>query len=666
MRYVLSIVITSLLLLCSRQSPGRNIPFLREDSVSIIKPFSPDLQNFSGDEQYGTVSSKLTKPVRVKVLCFDSIPVQDYPVFFEVLTVPDKAEGFTIEKRMVRSDSKGIAVNYITLGTKPGDYEIAVKIRSGKKDNFLVYRFHARKSNWVVMLVIGVLGGLGLFIFGMSMMSDGMQKSAGDRMRSILSKLTHNRVIAMGVGAFVTMIIQSSSATTVMLVGFVQSGLMRFAQTIGVMLGAAIGTTITAQIIAFKLTDYSLIMVGVGAFVLFFAKPVKLKNLGETVLGFGLLFFGMYVMSEAMYPLRSYEPFTSLLLQFENPVTGILAGALFTALIQSSSASIGILIILASQGLLSLEAAIPLVMGANFGTAITAVLASLNTNREAKKVAIAHVFIKLTGLVLVVWWIPYFTQIVKYLSPGGNPSTDAISAMAEAVPRQIANAHTVFNIILATVMLPFTALLAKIINRILPQRESREVGFTTMYLDKNIVNTPALALNLAKQEVLRMAVIVQEMVGNIIRAFLKKDDLVLSEIMENEKEVDFLRDGIKDYLVRITRENIQEERVNEAFQLLYTVKELEQVADLVSTNLSSHAKKWIACNADFSDQGRTELTEYHIKVMKQLSRAIEVVRDVNLEKALVMKEKYKKYADMAREFERYHFERLQADVHKSV
>ncbi|MCP3997638.1 MAG: Na/Pi cotransporter family protein, partial [bacterium] len=226
-------------------------------------------------------------------------------------------------------------------------------------------------------MVFGLLGGLGLFLFGMNMMSASLQRSAGGRMRAILGALTKNRFIGAGVGAFVTMVIQSSSATTVMMVSFVQAKLMTFAQTIGVILGADIGTTITAQLIAFKLTDYALLMIALGFGMRVFVKRDVIKVWGDVVLGFGLLFFGMAVMSEAMYPLRSFPPFIDMLRGLENPILGILVGAAFTALVQSSSAFTGILIVLAQQGFITLDAGIPMLFGANIGTCITAALASM-------------------------------------------------------------------------------------------------------------------------------------------------------------------------------------------------------------------------------------------------------------------------------------------------
>ncbi|MBC8175629.1 MAG: Na/Pi cotransporter family protein, partial [Candidatus Marinimicrobia bacterium] len=318
-------------------------------------------------------------------------------------------------------------------------------------------------------LLMGLFGGLSLFLYGMAKMSDGMKKAAGDRMRNILAALTRNRVIALTVGAFVTMVIQSSSATTVMLVSFVQAELMSYAQALGVIMGANIGTTITAQLVAFKLTDYSLAMITVGFIMTMFSKKETYKYFGEAILGFGILFFGMKLMSDSMKPLRSYQPFIDLMKGLENPFFGLLIGAGFTALIQSSSAFTGIIIVLAQQGLLTLEAGIPLIFGANIGTCITAGLASIGTIRGAKRVAIAHVLFNIGGVLVFIWFIPYLADIVRWMSPVAE-GTGAVK-LAMETPRQIANAHTIFNITVGLVFLPFTTILTHYVYKILPDKD---------------------------------------------------------------------------------------------------------------------------------------------------------------------------------------------------
>jgi phosphate:Na+ symporter len=468
-------------------------------------------------------------------------------------------------------------------------------------------------------------------------------------------------------GAFVTMIIQSSNATAVMLVSFVNSRLMRFPQTFAIIMGATIGTTITSQLIAFRLTDYSLLLLGIGFFMVSYAKNQKTRNTGDILMGFGLLFFGMYVMSEAMYPLRSYEPFIQLLLKLKNPFLGILVGTVFTALIQSGSAFVGILIIFGSQGLIPLEATIPMLFGANLGAAVTALLASIKTSREARKVAIAATIYKMAGIILFIWWIEPFSRLITYLSPGPSAGTDAIMQMADVLPRQIANAHTFYNLIVAVVLLPFSHWFVRLVDWLIPVLEEKEVKpLAIRYIDESMLKTPALALSLAKLETLRMGLLVKNMISDILPVFLFKRRDSLESIYRKEKQVNFLRDAVNSYLLRITRENIREERVNEAFQMLYTIKEFEQIADIVSGTLAQKGRYWVDAPHEFSDEGKREITEYHEKIMKQIERAIVVFRDVNLEKAKEMKLKYKEYRSISFEMEKQHFERLKDSVEKSV
>jgi len=632
----------------------------------LIKPTSNSVPNYSGDLQTQTALLNTNRPIRVQVLGQEALPIKDVLIKFEIVSTPKKGEDFRIIDTLVNTDYNGIAETNLKLGSEEGMYEISAQLVDYPQSNFLIYKIFARKTNWVFLLVAGLIGGLGLFLLGMTMMSDGMQNAAGDKMRTILSQITHNRIIAVGVGTFVTMVIQSSSATTVMLVSFVHSKLMKFRQSIGVILGAGIGTTITAQLIAFKLTDYSLFLIGIGFILNSFTKSRNLRNIGKTILGFGILFFGMHIMSDSMFPLRSFSPFIDFIVKLENPFLGILVGAIFTALIQSSSAFIGIMIILATQGLLTIEASIPLLFGANIGTAITAILAGIKTDREAKQVALAHTLIKVIVVLIFLFWIPQFVEIVKLVSPKSSFSEGNFNSLAETVPRQIANAHTVFNIVLTCLILPFINLFGKMVEKILPLKQITEPVLKTVYLDYGMVKNSSLALSLAKKETLRMGRLVQNMTGDIIIPYLVKKIEIIDDIRQNEEEVNFLRDQINDYILKVTRENLNEERVNESFQLLYTVKEFEQIADLVATNMIPKAMFWSSSNFEFSKEGKKELIDYHTRTQKQLSRALEVFENVNLEKAKAMKVKYKQYRNLEIEFEKQHFERLREEIMETV
>lgn len=509
----------------------------------------------------------------------------------------------------------------------------------------------------IVLLISGIVGGLGLFLMGIRMMSESLTKSTGDKIRDLLARLTHNNVVAFIIGIITTMIFQSSSATTVMLVSFVNSRLLKFRDTVAIIFGAAIGATVTIQLIAFRLTDYSLTIIALGFILYVVSKKQNLRSISITILGFGILFLGMHLMSQSIEPLRNQQWFTQALLNLEHPATGILIGAALTALIQSSSAFIGILIVLSGQGLITLSAAIPLIIGANIGTAVTAIIASANGSRESKQVALAHTLFKLAGALIIVWFIPAFTDFIERL-------TDSSSA------RQIANAHTVFNTIIAVLFLPFTNLFSRLVQRLLPYREEKHLAPSTWYIDHNMLHNPSLALILARQELMRMMEISQRMTEEIIVPFMEKKCEILQKIHDREKEMNFLRDAINNYLVQIIRQDVTSHQVEEAYQMMHAVDEYEQIADVISVNLIDKAEKWCASNFNFSEEGKKELQDFHHKTMNILYQSYSIFGRGNKHEAVVDAKKSKmNYSQFRQEFfelEKQHYNRLKMDVEESV
>jgi phosphate:Na+ symporter len=512
------------------------------------------------------------------------------------------------------------------------------------------------------LLIMNLLGGLALFLYGMSKMSDGMKKAAGNRMRNILAALTKNRVIALIVGAFVTMIIQSSSATTVMLVSFVQAQLMSYAQALGVIMGANIGTTITAQLVAFKLTDYALGMITVGFIMTMFSKRETFKHFGEALLGFGILFFGMYLMSDAMKPLRDYQPFQDLMIGLENPWFGLLIGALFTGLIQSSSAFTGIVITLAMNGLITLEAGIPLILGANVGTCITAGLASIGTIRDAKRVAIAHVLFNIGGVLIFIWFIPYLADFVRTLSSD--------------TPRQIANAHTIFNITVGIVFLPFTTLLAKLVYKILPDKEiEKGVIPTTWHLDNSQISHPAIAIGLVQSELSRMTKIVARMLRAIIHPFTTDDPgedeiylklSVLEGIDMREDKIDFLDEKVVNYLLQIGRQELSNQQMSEVYAMISIANDLESIGDVIHRDMLPLVEKRRQLDSDFSEEGKKELKAYHVKMSKQMSRLQDALSEMDPTMAKKILRKEEKYVILESDFRIRHVKRLRDEMEESL
>ena len=481
------------------------------------------------------------------------------------------------------------------------------------------YLFAGSDDNGIsfFLLFTGLFGGMGMFLYGMEMMSDGMKVTAGNSMRTILEKLTSNKYLAVLVGAFVTMVIQSSSATTVMLVSFVNSGLLAFSQALGVILGSNIGSTVTAQIVAFKVTDYALLLIAAGSLMSLFSKKDTVKNLGFVILGFGLLFYGMKVMSDTMKPLRADPAFNSILTSFENPFLGILAGAIFTALVQSSSATTGIVITLASGGSITLEAGIPLIFGANIGTCITALLAGLNASRDAKRVAVAHVTFNLLGVLLFCFWIPTFA--------------DFVSQTSQNIPRQIANAHTFFNILASIVFIPFTGFIAKTIIHYFPDKEvDRNIEKpAVLHLDESLIDQPEAAINSAQAEIKGVVGLTERIVGTLVRPFVNSKNLAdvensdldfMSGTNQRIEKIGFLNQKINDYLIATSKSDLSSSQSKELFTLVSIVNYLGSMNDLIKLRFVSLVSKKEGINDEFSETDQNEIVDYHKRLLKQVKR----------------------------------------------
>ena len=515
----------------------------------------------------------------------------------------------------------------------------------------------------IFLIATGLLGGMGMFLYGMEMMSDGMKMTAGNSMRMILEKLTSNKFLSVFVGAFVTMVIQSSSATTVMLVSFVNSGLLNFTQALGVILGSNIGSTVTAQIVAFKVTDYALILIAAGSLMSLFSKKETVKNLGYVILGFGLLFYGMKVMSDTMKPLRSDPTFNSILTSFENPFLGILAGAIFTALVQSSSATTGIVITLASGGSITLEAGIPLIFGANIGTCVTALLAGLNASRDAKRVAIGHVTFNVLGVLLFCFWIPTFSEMVAQTSSN--------------IPRQIANAHTFFNIFASIIFIPFTGYIAKTIIRYFPDKtEQRDIEKpAVLHLDEKLLNQPEAAINSAQAEISGVVGLMERVVGTLVRPFFndqEQSDIENSELdlktglNQRLDKITFLNEKISEYLLITSRGDLNSDQSKEVFSLVSTVNYLESMNNMIKLRFDGLIKSKEDSEVNFSEAGQREILDYHTKLVKQVKRLNKFFNKFDRAKAEKIMEKGQKYKDIEEKYRLEHFQRFSGDDSESV
>jgi phosphate:Na+ symporter len=472
----------------------------------------------------------------------------------------------------------------------------------------------------VFLLVVGLLGGLAIFLLGMERMTESLKLVAGDRLRALLLRLTSSRFAGLATGAGITAVIQSSSVTTVLVVGFITSGLMTFEQSIGVILGANIGTTITAQIIAFKVTTYALLGVAVGFGLSFFSKSGARKAQGDALLGLGLVFFGMTIMGDAMEPLRSSETFIDAMSRLENPLVGAAIGALFTALVQSSSATTGIVIVLAQQGLINIDSGIALILGANVGTSVTALLAAIGKPREALRASMAHTIFNVGGVLL---WLP----LVGVLG-------SMVSSIGGGTAREIANAHSVFNVVNALLVIGFAPQFARFIERLVKDRPDEiEEAIRAKYLDRELIRTPALALDRARLELLRMADRVREMMAQILPAILGGDRWKLLEIQSLDDEVDALHGHIIGYLGQISETRLTEESTQELLDLMGATNDLESIGDLIETNMVNLGLTRIEEGLSVSETTREMLTELHAAVSESLDLSMMALAQKNVDAA---------------------------------
>ncbi|MGI6585457.1 MAG: Na/Pi cotransporter family protein [Lutisporaceae bacterium] len=453
-------------------------------------------------------------------------------------------------------------------------------------------------------MIVALFAGLGLFLYGMQIMSDALQKSAGDRLKKLLEILTTNKFLGVIVGAVITAIIQSSSATTVMVVGLVNAGIMNLSQAVGVIMGANIGTTMTAQIIAFKFENIVPYAIIIGTPIALFSRKKSHKQLGELIMGFGILFMGMNMMSNAMKPLKEIPEFTQFMIGLQhNPLLGVLAGLLLTVIVQSSSATIGILQALAMQGLVPINTALPILFGDNIGTCATALIASIGTSLTAKRAAILHITIKIIGTII-------FLIILQ-------PVTSLVALTASEPARQIANAHTLFNITNTVILLPFTSMLISFANKVIPGEDTYD-KFALKYLDKRILETPSIALGQIVKEILRMGDIAKCNVQKGMDAIIKGDEKLIDEIYNNETVINELEKRIGEFLQAVLQSAIGVEQQKKAGMLFNTIHDMERIGD--------HAEN-LAEIAQYKLDNKVLFTNYAVDELKEVFDSVDMAME---------------------------------------
>ncbi|MGM9972872.1 MAG: Na/Pi cotransporter family protein [Clostridiaceae bacterium] len=496
----------------------------------------------------------------------------------------------------------------------------------------------------LVSTLIGLIGGLGLFLYGMNLMGDGLENVAGDKLKNILEKVTSNPISAVIVGALVTMVIQSSSATTVMVVGFVNAGLMNLFQATGIIMGANIGTTITAQLVAFNLDQVAPIAVGIGAALVLFSKSKKRKDIGGIILGFGILFLGMGYMGDAMKPISQTPQFTNIILAIgDNKLLGILAGLGLTAIVQSSSATTGILIALATTGSIGINVALPIIFGCNIGTCVTALISSVGTSKTAHKAAFIHLAFNVFGTVIFIPFMDAIGNIVQNVSPND-------------VARQVANAHTIFNISNTLIMIPFIKYLILLVNKIVPGEEVVEKA-GPKYLDDRLLETPMIASGQVMKETVRMATKAKENLMLSIEAFNTDDEALAKKVYSNEKLINILEESITSYLVKLSQTDISDKE-NEVLQsTYYVVNDIERIGDHAE-NIADLTLEKINRGLTHSKEAEGELKNIFSYTLNALELAIDAYEHRDANKAEGVYPLEEKVDELQREYREAHIKRL--------
>lgn len=473
-------------------------------------------------------------------------------------------------------------------------------------------------------IAISLMGGLGLFLYGMNLMGEALEKSAGTKLKKIIELLTSNIIMGVLVGMLVTAIIQSSSATTVMVVGFVNAGIMSLPQAAGVIMGANIGTTVTAQLVSFNLDGLAPVALGIGIVLYLFGNKPKIKHIAEILIGFGILFTGMEFMKDAVEPLKDFQGFTDLLVTFGTyPLLGLLLGLGITAIVQSSSASMGMLIALASEGIIPLSSALPILYGQNIGTCVTSLLSSIGTNKNAKRAAMMHLLFNIIGtIIFLVFLNGPVVSFVTSRDPGN-------------VARQIANTHTLFNIISVLILLPFTKFVIKLAIKLVPDKptdEDDDESKTVKYIDDRMIETPSIALANTIKETLRMGEKAKDSLNLAMEGVLESSNEKIEKSLKREKHINALQKIILNYLLKLSKAPLNEDSREILDVLFNTVNDIERVGDHAE-NIAELAKIAIETNVDFSVDGKAELKDMYNKVISTYTYALESMRTSNVDLA---------------------------------
>ncbi len=637
--------------------------------------FSSGIKIEGANQEIGT-GSYLADPIKVTLADKNGKPRVNSPVYFNISSAPEKSKP-KLEKTTVYTNKDGIAEARLKIGSKTGTYAVTIEV-ADSKNNFFIRRLVVKElgiSIWGILITVA--GGLALFIYGMKNMSDGLQIIAGDKMKSLLHFFASNRVIAVMAGAMVTAVIQSSSACTVMVIGFVNAGMLNLVQSIGIVFGANIGTTITAQMISFKLDNLAFPAIAIGMILPMlpmFSKSNAAKGWGITIFGFGILFFGMSIMGGELKQIGSFPSIIDFFKRFDcTPIhggfmpIGAIAGAIFigaaaTTLVQSSSASMGIVLALAGGGLINFWTAIPLILGTNIGTTVTAALAALPANKPAKQAAVAHFLFNFVGSVgmialFYVPWpktnIPVFLYFINSITSG-----DVFAADPQNITRHIAMAHTLFNFAVVFLLIWFIPMIAKLCTWVIPVGKEEHIEY--QYLEPNLLDTPTVAL---EQTILALRKMLKESLSMIDDSFNKhfmKEQISDEDhinMAKREDHIDSMQIEIGNYLVELTRRELTHPQSELVPLLLHCINDVERIADHAE-NMLSLTRRSIKCKENISERGVEELERIWNLVEDQAKRVVKGLVKSSPDDVVTALEDERRINELSALFEKSHIKRL--------
>ena len=627
------------------------------------------ITKLSGDKQVAFRGNYVKDDFVVLLTDKNNVPVQGVKINFILAKSnylnDNEIALINLNKQSLFTDQDGCARAKIFIDQKT-DKNLTVLVNA---DDVLAdptyFTVSVLNKNWLLMMIAAILGGGALLLFGMFKINSAFQKIAGQNIRSILTKFTNTRTKGFFTGLLVTGINQSSTATLLLQITLTSAGLMTFFQAMAVTVGASVGSTVTGQLVAFKLVDYALMITAVGYFISFFSKKRKLVEFGEAIFGFGLLFFGMKLMSEAMLPITLNTELLASIAKINSPLFLIIFGIIFTIISQSSGATVGIVIVLASSGILSLLQGICICLGAQIGTCLTAIVASINQPRSGKRVMFWHLSYQILGVLLVYPFIAFifykgqlsWIYFVKFFTEKFVFSTD--------IARQIAMSHTLVTLFTAFIILPLIPLLHKFFMFIYPD-SAAEQPFGTVFIDEQYVNDTDKAFDLSKKEIERLSEILSEVVKDSINTLKTRHEIVIDKVKYKCLQISHLTDEIIPYITKIAQNKLSSEQAQKETVLLYIVADFEQIADIINRNIIYIAHEKLTRNLKFSDEGLKDLKYLHNIVWENCSKTVDIFIKYDKTSAAELSYDINKLTSVVHELKTKHIARLHAGLKESI